>query len=214
VQSFLDLLGVFAFALSGGARGVERRLDLFGVIFLAFVAATSGGILRDLLIGATPPYAISNWRYLATSTVAGLLCYFAYGWIERLSRPVVFFDAIGLGLSAVVGARKALDFHLPPLMAAVLGMLSAIGGGMARDVLTTRTPMVLQKDIYAVAALAGAAIPAFGREVGAPDDASALIGAALTIGVRLIAMTRNWQLPRAKPRVRSDDGAQDEAPDI
>lgn len=209
MQNFLDLLGVFAFALSGGTRGVERRLDLFGVVFLAFVAATTGGILRDLLIGSTPPFAIANWRYFATSTLAGLLCYFAYAWIERMSKPVAFFDAIGLGLSAVVGAQKALDFHLQPLMAALLGMISAIGGGMARDILTTRTPMVLHKDIYALAALAGAALVAFAHDLDLPDGASALIGAALTIGLRLIAMSRNWQLPRADFG-RRDGGRQED----
>src|SRR5579863_10546963 len=139
----LDLLAVFTFALSGGARGVECRLDPFGVVFLAFVAAVTGGVLRDVLIGATPPYAIASWHYLAVSTAAGLLCYFAYGLIARLATPVAFFDAIGLGLAAVVGARKALDAQLPPVMAAVLGMMTAIGGGIARDILTSRVPMVL-----------------------------------------------------------------------
>ncbi len=198
LQNLLDLLGVFAFALSGGTRGVERRLDLFGVLFLAFVAATTGGILRDLLIGATPPSALAGWGYLATSALAGLLCYFAHGWIEMLSRPVAVFDAIGLGFSAAVGTQKAMNFHLPPAMAAVLGMLSAIGGGMARDILTTRTPMVLHKDVYALAALAGGAIVAFGFEVGVPDNVSTVGGAAFAIGLRLIAMTRDWQLPRAR----------------
>ena len=209
LQSLLDLLGVFAFALSGGTRAVERRLDLFGVLFLAFVAATTGGVLRDVLIGATPPYAIANGLYVVTSTLAGLLCWFAYGAIKRLSRPVALFDAIGLGLSAVVGARMALDVHLPAMMAALLGMLSAIGGGMARDILTTRTPMVLHKDIYALAALAGAATMTLGRAAGAPDDVSILVGAALTIGLRLTAMTRDWQLPIAS--FGASDGNDDNA---
>ncbi|MDE3177128.1 MAG: trimeric intracellular cation channel family protein [Pseudomonadota bacterium] len=198
LQSVLDLVGVFAFALSGGARGVECRLDPFGVVFLAFVAATTGGVMRDLLIGATPPYAITHWHYLAASTVAGLSCYFAYGWIQRLRKPVALFDAIGLGLSAAVGAHKALLFGLTPLMAALLGMLSAIGGGMARDILTTRTPMVLHKEVYAVAALAGAALVAFADTVGAPENVSALLGAGLAISIRLIAMAKDWHLPRAR----------------
>ena len=197
--TLLDLLGVFAFALSGGARGVECRLDPFGVVFLAFVAATTGGVLRDLLIGATPPYAIAHWQYLAASTVAGLSCYFAYDWIARLRRPVALFDAVGLGLSAAVGAQKAMEYGLTPLMAAVLGMLSAIGGGMARDILTTRTPMVLHKEVYALAAFAGAALVAFADNVGVPEDFSVLIGAALAISLRLVAMAEDWRLPPARP---------------
>lgn len=193
----LDMIGTFVFALSGGTRAVERRLDPFGVVFLAYVAAVSGGILRDLLIGATPPDAIANWHYLAIATAAGLICYFAYGPIRRLAAPVAIFDAIGLGLFAVIGTRKALDAGLPPLMAAVLGMMSAIGGGIARDILTIRTPMVLRVEIYALAALAGAAVVAFGAYVGLPSAFNLPCGAALTISLRLIALRQRWHLPRA-----------------
>jgi uncharacterized membrane protein YeiH len=197
LSTVLDLSSVFAFALSGGTRGVERRLDPFGVVFLAFVAAVTGGIVRDLLIGATPPAAIANWHYLAVATVAGLLCYFSYGVIARLSAPVAIFDAIGLGFSAVVGTRLALGAGLTPIMAAILGMLTAIGGGIARDVLTARTPMVLHKDVYALAALSGAAIVAFGEFINIPGDWTALIGAGVTISLRLAALSRDWQLPPA-----------------
>ena len=199
-QTYLDLLGTFVFALSGGTRAVERRLDLFGVIFLAFVAAASGGIIRDLLIGAAPPAAIATWHYSAIAAIAGVTCYYAYGLIERLSAPVAVFDAIGLGLFAVVGARKALDAGLSPLMAAQLGMMTAIGGGMARDVLTARTPMVLRKDIYALAALAGAALVSFGPGFGLDYAVTAPVGAVATTTLRLIALRRSWSLPSARPR--------------
>lgn len=198
--TLLDLLGVFAFALGGGVRGVERRLDPFGVVFLAFVAATMGGILRDLLIGATPPAAIQNWTYAATSTVAGGLCYFGYGFIARLSAPVALFDAVGLGFSVVVGTRKALDAGLSPAMAALIGMLTAIGGGIARDVLTVRTPMVLRKEIYALAALAGAFVVAYGGVTGLPDPVTSLLGGTLATALRLVALRLNWQLPNSTPR--------------
>jgi uncharacterized membrane protein YeiH len=195
----LDLLSVFAFALSGGLRGVERRLDVFGVVFLAFVAATMGGILRDLLIGATPPAAIENWTYAATSIAAGLLCFFAYGLVARVSTPVALFDAIGLGFSVVVGTRKALDFGLSPAAASLIGMLTAIGGGLVRDILTARTPMVLQKDIYALAALAGAVVIAFGDSAGNPSNVTALLGGTLATTLRLVALRYNWQLPTSGP---------------
>ncbi|HAV34804.1 MAG TPA: hypothetical protein DCX52_00355 [Massilia sp.] len=131
----LDLVGTFVFALSGATAGARRRLDIFGVLVLSFVAANSGGIVRDLLIGATPPAAISDWRYLAVSLMAGVVIFFWYPVINRLQSPVLFFDAVGLALFCVAGAQKALVFGLTPLMAALLGMLTGIGGGIARDVL-------------------------------------------------------------------------------
>lgn len=198
VLDALDLIGVFVFALSGGVVAAQKRLDLFGVVFLAFVAAASGGIARDVLIGAIPPYALTTWTYAAVAAAAGLVCYFGASLIQRISTPVAVFDAIGLGLFAVVGARKALDYGLSPLMAAMMGMITAIGGGMARDVLTAQTPMVLQRDIYALAALGGAGVMAFGLVAGLPTNIVAPLGAALTIAIRLIALSRRWNLPVAK----------------
>lgn len=196
----LDSLGTFVFALSGGTRAVERRLDPFGVVFLSFVAANSGGVMRDVLIGAVPPAAIASWHALAISIAAGLLCFFFYRGIQRLAAPVAMFDAIGLGLFAVVGARKALDFGLDPLMAAVLGMLTAIGGGMARDVLTARTPMVLHREVYALAAFAGASLVTFGDFVAIPALITVPAGAALATSLRLVALRQDWNLPNADPR--------------
>lgn len=196
--NLLDVIGAFVFALSGGARAVEHKMDAFGVVFLAFVASVAGGVLRDVLIGATPPAAIASWRYLAIASLAAVACFFCYRQIQRLSAPVAAFDAIGLGLFAVVGARKALDAGLTPLMAAVLGMLTAIGGGIARDILTTRTPMVLHREIYALAAFAGAGLVAFGDSAGVPDEITAPMGAILATALRLLALNLNWQFPSAK----------------
>ena len=149
----LDLVGTFVFALSGAAAGVKRRLDLFGVLVLSFAASTSGGIVRDLLIGATPPAAISDWRYLGAAVLAGVLMFFWHPVIDRLRSPVLIFDGAGLALFCVSGAQKAIAFGLDPVMAALLGMLTGIGGGMARDVLLSNMPVVLRADMYAVAAL-------------------------------------------------------------
>jgi uncharacterized membrane protein YeiH len=194
----LDLLGTFVFALSGAAAGVRRRLDLFGVLVLSFVAANSGGILRDLLIGATPPAGISDWRYLAVSLVAGVLIFFWYPAIRRLRSPVLIFDGAGLALFCVAGAQKALVFGLEPVMAALLGMLTGIGGGVARDVLLSEIPAVLRSDIYAVAALAGAAVVVVGHALHLPPAVSACGGAALCFGLRLAAIRNGWHLPVAR----------------
>src|SRR3546814_11197060 len=113
--------------------GVRRRLDIFGVLVLSFAASTSGGITRDLLIGAAPPAALEDWRYLAVSLAAGLLCFFWSSLIETLRNPVRMLDAMGLALFAVAGTEKALVFVLSPVMAALMGMLNCSGGGVARD---------------------------------------------------------------------------------
>ena len=193
----VDLCGTLAFALSGAMAGIRRRLDVFGVLVLAFVTASFGGISRDLLIGATPPAALVDWRYLAISVAAGLLAFFRRPLIERIRNPVRVLDAAGLGLFAVAGADKALAFGLSPVMAALLGMLTGIGGGMARDILLAEIPSVLRADLYAVAALAGAAVVVGGSVAHLPYVLSATAGGLLCFGLRLAAIRRGWRLPTA-----------------
>ncbi|MFL6673240.1 MAG: trimeric intracellular cation channel family protein [Massilia sp.] len=200
----LDLVGTFVFALSGAAAGVKRRLDLFGVLVLSFAAANSGGIARDLLIGATPPAAISDWRYLAASLLAGVLIFFCHPTIDRLRSPVLIFDGAGLALFCVSGAQKAIVFGLDPVMAALLGMLTGIGGGMARDVLLSEVPVVLRSDIYAVAALAGAAVVVIGDAMHLPSNATTFAGAALCFGLRMAAIRHGWHLPVARSPEHQD----------
>ena len=190
-----DLCGTFLFALSGASRGVEKRLDIFGVAVLAFAASVSGGIARDVLLGATPPGAISDWRYLATAVVAALVVIFLPEALRRVTGLVVVFDAFGLGFFAVNGALKSLNAGLDPLMASVLGMITGVGGGIARDLLTMRVPMVLRADIYAVAALTGAAITAFGMHFGAPLWPTVIFGGVMCVAMRLTAWTEGWHLP-------------------
>jgi uncharacterized membrane protein YeiH len=207
----LDLVGTFVFALSGATAGVKRRLDLFGVLVLSFVAGNVGGITRDVLIGAVPPGAISDWRYLAVSVLAGLITFWRSSAVDRLWSPVLVFDGAGLALFAVTGAQKALAYGLNPVMAALLGMLTGIGGGMARDILLTEIPTVLRADLYAVAALAGAAVVVIGNVLHLPSVAVVIAGALLCFGLRLLAIRRGWQLPVARPPNRSD--ARQDAPD-
>ena len=195
----LDLVGTFVFALSGAAAGVKHRLDLFGVLVLAFVASTFGGITRDVLIGAIPPAAISDWRYVAISTAAGLVTFYWFPLTRRLRNPVQVFDAAGLALFAVVGTLKAQAFHLGPVGAALLGMLTGIGGGLVRDVLVSEVPAVFKETIYAVAALAGAIVVEAGGALGLPSAAVASAGAILCFGLRLLAIRRGWRLPVAVP---------------
>lgn len=208
----LDLGGTFVFAISGALAAVNRRLDLFGILVLAFVAGNVGGITRDVLIGAVPPAAVASVSYLLVSVLAGLLTFFAYAGVDRLRNPVLLFDAVGLAFFAVAGAHKALLFGLGPIMAALLGMLTGIGGGMARDVLTMETPHVLRSDLYAVAALAGASVVVIGHASGLSYGISAPVGGILCFGLRYMAMRYAWQLPTAKLSAR-DRAATDEAQD-
>jgi uncharacterized membrane protein YeiH len=193
----LDLAGTFIFALSGAMAAMTHRLDLFGVLSLSFAAGNAGGITRDLIIGATPPAAIDDWRYLGVSLVAGLFTFGCAPLINRLSSPVLILDAGGLGLFAVSGATKALEYHLDPIPAMLLGMLTGIGGGVLREVLVAEIPSVLRENLYAVAALAGAAVVVIGHGLGLPPTPTAIVGAALCIGLRVISIRRGWQLPRA-----------------
>src|SRR5689334_17764410 len=195
----LDLVGTFVFALSGATAGVKHRLDFFGVLVLSFVAGNFGGITRDLMIGAVPPAAISDWRYLGVSLLAGLITFFWFSVLDRLHNPVLLFDGAGLALFAVSGTQKALSFGLNPVMAALLGMLTGIGGGIARDLLVARTPVVLQSDLYALAALAGATVVVVGHELNWPTVPTAIAGAVVCLGLRLLAMRYGWHLPVARP---------------
>jgi uncharacterized membrane protein YeiH len=192
-----DLGGTFVFALSGAMAGVKNRLDLFGVLVLSFVAGNTGGLTRDLMIGSIPPAAIHDWRYIAVSVLAGLITFYWSHVIDRLKDSVLVFDAAGLALFAVAGASKALAFNAGPVAATLLGMLTGIGGGMARDLLVREIPTVLRTELYAVAALLGAATVVLGRLLHLPSQAMSVLGAVLCFGLRLIAMRRGWNLPTA-----------------
>lgn len=204
----LDLCGTLAFAFSGAMAGVRRGLDVFGILVLAFAAATFGGITRDLLIGAIPPAALVDWRYLAVSVAAGLIAFFWSSTLQKLRNPVRLLDAAGLAFFAVAGAQKALVYGLSPVMAALMGMLTGIGGGIARDVLLAEIPAVLRSDLYAVAALAAAVVVVGGAQLHLPYVVTATIGGLLCFVWRLLAMRGGWRLPTAKgtaPVERSDE---------
>ena len=195
----LDLAGTGVFAISGAAIGVRYRLDVFGVCVLAFVAGNAGGMLRDVMLGATPPAALSGWHHITVSLFAALLTFRWHPRLDRLRMPILLFDAAGLGLFAVSGTEKALAFGLNPIVAAILGMLTGIGGGILRDLLVNEVPTVLRGELYAMAALAGAAVVVAGHLFQLTPAAPAMIaGAALCFGVRLMSIRRGWSLPTAE----------------
>jgi uncharacterized membrane protein YeiH len=191
----LDWVGTLAFAFSGALLGVHKQFDLFGVLFLSFVVAVVGGMARDLLIGAVPPVAITDIHYFIISIVGGLITFWWYPRVATLQRQILLFDAVGLALFAVIGAEKAIDYGINPVMAAVLGMITGIGGGMTRDVLAGDVPFVLRGDLYAVTALAAGATVAVGHMLGVAPFLPMLVGAGICVFLRLMAIYRGWRAP-------------------
>ena len=201
----LDLFGTFVFALSGAMAGVRHRFDLFGVLVLSYAAATAGGITRDLLIGAVPPASVADWRYIVVPVLAGLATFWWHPIVQRWQSPVLVFDAAGLALFAVAGALKASAFQLNPLAAMMLGVVTAVGGGIVRDVLIAEVPTVLYAELYAVAALAAAGVVVGGQLAQLPSTPVAIAGAVLCFGLRLLAIRRGWGLPVARAPERPSD---------
>jgi uncharacterized membrane protein YeiH len=191
----LNLAGTFVFGLSGGLAAVRARLDLFGVVVLAAVVGLAGGITRDVLIG-TPPSTFRDWRYLAAVAAAGAVCFFAGRVLERAERSVMIFDALGLGLFAVTGATKALQFGLGAVQAIILGAITGIGGGILRDVLLREVPTVLREGLYAIPALLGAAVVVVAQESGSSNPLFPVLGAGVCVVVRLLGLRYGVNVPR------------------
>jgi uncharacterized membrane protein YeiH len=190
----LDLVGTFAFALSGALLAARKRMDVFGVVVLAIAAGLGGGIARDLLIGALPPRAITHWAYLATAAGAGLLGFAVPAHLRRARRAVLVVDAAGLGAFAVAGAAKAMAHGVPTLGAVVIGVVAAVGGGVARDLLAGEIPVILHSEIYATPAAVSAAIVAFWSRASSVEIGAALLATA----IRLAALRFRWQAPRPR----------------
>lgn len=209
LQTVLDVVGVLVFALSGAIVAVRHGLDLFGILVLAWVAGLGGGIIRDLFLGITPPVAVSDWRLLAAAVTAGLGVFLLHGTWEqaaashpharwrRVSYAVRLLDAAGLAVFAVSGALVALDRSAGPLAATLIGGITAVGGGMLRDVLARQVPEVLQRELYAVPALVGAALVVLLHHVGALSPLTAWMAVALVFATRVAAVALDLNAPRA-----------------
>jgi uncharacterized membrane protein YeiH len=192
-----ELVGIFVFAISGGLVAVRKQLDVFGVVVLAGTTGLGGGFLRDILIGATPPTALADWKYLLVPVAAGLTTFVFHPALGRMERVVSIFDAAGLALFCVTGALKAIDYGLGPVPAALMGMVTGIGGGMARDLLAGRVPVIFSSELYATPALAGAAWAVFAHHEGWGLAAVALPAMLLCFTWRVLAILRGWRAPVA-----------------
>jgi uncharacterized membrane protein YeiH len=192
-----DLAGTVVFAIEGASAAIRAGLDLLGVLVLSFIVALGGGVVRDLLIGATPPSAIRDWRYPVLAFVTGSITFLIHTQIETMPALLLTtLDAAGLALFAVAGAEKALDFQINPFVAILMGAITGCGGGVIRDMLLARVPIVLVADIYASAALLGALVVVVGRRLGYPPAAAAVLGFVVCFALRIAAVQFGWQLPR------------------
>jgi uncharacterized membrane protein YeiH len=194
-----DLIGVAVFAASGASAGVSKRFDIFGVVFVGTVAALGGGIVRDLLIGITPPYAFSHWPYLAVAVIASALLFWLHPQFGRLRRIVLVLDAAGLGLFVATSTVRAHAAGVPVIGACVIGMITGIGGGLGRDLLTGEIPIVLRREIYAVAALFGAGLVLTLIGFGVTRAVAITVTAIVVFAIRMLALRRKWSAPVPRP---------------
>ena len=192
----LDITGTFVFAIEGALAAIQANLDLLGIMVLAFCTALGGGIIRDVLIGATPPAALRDWRYPALAFTGATITILFLGFTLSIpSQALATLDAAGLALFAVAGTEKALEYKIQPFTATLLGTITAVGGGTIRDVLLTHIPAVLRIDIYATAALFGSILLVLLRKFGLPPKPAALCGFLGCFLLRLAAMRYHWHLP-------------------
>lgn len=202
-----EWLGTAAFAVSGAVIAINKRSDIFGVIFLACCTALGGGTIRDMLIGHFPPRMFSNYQYVLLATLVALAVFlWARRYGERffeqeaaLDRVNNVFDAIGLGVFAVSGARIGMEagFGDNIFLLGFLGMTTGIGGGILRDVIISEVPFVIKERVYAVAAIAGAVTFALLARAGVPQMAAYALGFLVTVALRMLATVFHWNLPRA-----------------
>jgi len=196
--SILDYLGTAAFAITGASKAIEHKADIFGIIVLATVVGVAGGITRDVIFGRFPT-AFSDPIYVSITVIMGVAMFFLYSYFKKRMNVWLVFDAIGLGVFSIIGASIAyqivgLDF-LPIMFA---GVITAIGGGILRDVIVRDIPIVFVKEVYAVASIIGIVIFYAILSYGGEMQVASIIGIIAATGIRLLAMKYNWNLPRVK----------------
>ncbi|MFG3284884.1 trimeric intracellular cation channel family protein [Streptomyces sp. NPDC048111] len=199
VQHALDLVGIFVFAISGALLAVRKNFDVFGIAVLAEVTALGGGLFRDLIIGAVPPAAFTDLGYFVTPLLATVLVFFLHPEVERTQTAVNVFDAAGLGLFCVAGTTKAYDYGLGLTSSAVLGLATAVGGGVLRDVLANEVPSLLRwdRDLYAVPAIVGSTMIVLFIRFDLLTAGTSGLAAATAFVLRIAALKYHWRAPRA-----------------
>jgi uncharacterized membrane protein YeiH len=193
----LQLIGVAGFAVSGALAGARARLDVFGVAVVGVTTALGGGVIRDVMLGVHPPVALVRWPFLTVAALVSLAVFWLEPQVVRLRRAMLLADAVGLGVFVTSGTATALALGVPRYDAWLVGMTVGIGGGVIRDLLLREIPLVLRREIYALAALAGGVLVVLGDWLRLPAGPVALVGAALVVVIRVVALWRRWNAPTA-----------------
>ena len=197
----LDIIGTFAFAISGALVAMKKSFDIFGVIIIAFVTAIGGGMIRDVLINAHPINWIGDINYIWTILFGVLITFLFRSKIAPLRRTMFLFDTIGISVFTLLGLQKGLTYNLHPFVALVMGMSSAVMGGVTRDVLTNEIPLIFHREIYASACLAGGVVYLILNNFQINEDVQFIIAASVIVVIRTVAVKYELELPRVKKDV-------------
>lgn len=197
----LDLIGTFVFAVNGALTAARAtRLDIVGVITLGMITGLGGGTIRDVLLDALPPATFVDWRYLLTAACGGLCAFALSHRLDRLTKPIVVLDAVGLSVFAVIGASKAVGLEFGYAQAMIVGTITACGGGTIRDILILRIPTVLRSELYAIPALVAAALTVLIIHLGAYGVGTALAAAAVCFAIRMVGVRYDLNAPEPPRR--------------
>ena len=191
----IDIVGTFAFAISGVMAAIERKFDLFGTIILAFVTAVGGGTLRDILIGETPVSWMSSDLHILVVLATIPVAFFFIKILRKLRKTFLMFDTVGIGLFTVLGIEKSLEIGLSPLIALMMGVVSAVFGGVIRDVLSSQVPLIFRKEVYAFACISGGAVYLILHQLHVEQIIGFSVATAVIITVRLLAIRNKWSIP-------------------
>ncbi len=194
----IDLSGTFVFAISGMATATEKKFDIFGASIIALVTAVGGGTIRDVLIGSQPVGWMMDGNYLLVIGAAIVSSFFFLRKIMKLRRTMFLFDAIGIGLFTILGLTKTLSLGLSPVIALIMGTVSASFGGVVRDILCNEVPIIFGKEIYATACLAGGVLFLMLNQTGMDYHLNMLLTITFIVVIRILAVKRKWELPKLR----------------
>ncbi|MCW3465493.1 trimeric intracellular cation channel family protein [Chitinophaga nivalis] len=194
----LELLGIFAFAISGATAAINKSYDVIGLLALAFITSVGGGTIRDLLTGATPVAWITDERSNIAIIIAAIITALFFSYVKKLNRWLNTFDAIGLGLFTITGINKGVAGGFPMPVCLLLGVITGTFGGLLRDVITGEHPILFTREIYAVASIAGGVLYLIGIHTNIPRDIILSVTVAVIVTIRLLSLRYNWQFPRLK----------------
>jgi uncharacterized membrane protein YeiH len=198
ISYYFNLFGVVMFAMSGAFAALDKNMykDLFGISFTAFATAVGGGTLRDIILGAHPIAWVADNNYLIAITIGIILMVILRKQLHKIPKILLVFDSVGIAIYTIIGMEKALDLNVAPLAAVVMGLFSAVMGGVIRDTLINEIPQIFRKEIYATACIAGALVYLLLKYTSLPEIWSAVISIVTIIGIRLAAVKFKWSLPK------------------